>query len=131
MKNILFISLFFVTSIFNAQIVKQISKDKTDLDFSNDSSLSNSLNHLVKKVKNNRVVAIGEDIHGTSEYYKLRYEITKKLIQEQGFNTIILENTYGDIEILTSSLQSENINDLMSKDLFSIYQTTEMKEFLL
>tara|TARA_R110000787_G_scaffold60220_13_gene136637 strand:- start:18021 stop:18416 length:396 start_codon:yes stop_codon:yes gene_type:complete len=131
MKNILFISLFFVTSIFNAQIVKQISKDKTDLDFSNDSSLSNSLNHLVKKVKNNRVVAIGEDTHGTSEYYKLRYEITKKLIQEQGFNTIILENTYGDIEILTSSLQSENINDLMSKDLFSIYQTTEMKEFLL
>ncbi len=131
MSRILLLSLLFIFSISNAQVVKQISNDKTDLDFTNDLSLSESLSHLVKKVKSKKIVAIGEDTHGTSEYYKVRFTITKKLIIEKGFNTIILENPYGDIEVLTQNIQDKNINDLMSNHLFSIYQTKEMKAFLL
>ncbi|MFK5982526.1 MAG: erythromycin esterase family protein, partial [Flavobacteriaceae bacterium] len=131
MKRKLLLSLFIATTFLNAQVVKQITKDKTDLDFTNEFALSNSLNHLVKKLKNKKIVAIGEDTHGTSEYYKLRFEITKKLIIEKGFNTIILENPYGDIEILVNNIQNENLDSLMTKHLFSIYQTKEMKVFLL
>ncbi len=130
MKRKLLLSLFFVTTFLNAQVVKQITKDKTDLDFTNEFALSNSLNHLVKKVKNKKIIAIGEDTHGTSEYYKLRLEITKKLIIEKGFNAIILENPYGDTEVLINNIQKENLDSLMTKHLFSIYQTKEMKAFL-
>ncbi len=130
MKRKLLLSFLLATTIINAQVVKQITKDKTDLDFTNEISLSNSLNHLIKKVKNKKIVAIGEDTHGTSEYYKLRLEITKKLIIEKGFNTIILENPYGDIEMLVNNIQKENLDNLMTKHLFSIYQTKEMKAFL-
>jgi len=131
MKLLPLISFLFIVSILNAQVIKQISNDKTDLDFTNDKTLSTSLSHLIKKVKNKNIVAIGEDTHGTSEYYKLRFEITKKLIIEKGFNTIILENPYGNIEVLTKKLQTENIDKLMTNHLFSIYQTKEMKAFLL
>ncbi|PHS61807.1 MAG: hypothetical protein COB12_11555 [Flavobacterium sp.] len=131
MKRILLLSLFIATTFLNAQVVKQITKDKTDLDFTNEIALSNSLNHLIKKVKNKKIVAIGEDTHGTSEYYKARLEITKKLVIEKGFNTIILENPYGDIEMLVNNIQTENLDSLMTKHLFSIYQTKELKTFLL
>ncbi|MCF6307434.1 MAG: erythromycin esterase family protein [Flavobacteriaceae bacterium] len=131
MKHTLFLSILLATTILNAQVVKQINKDKTDLDFTNEITLSNSLNHLIKKVKSKKIVAIGEDTHGTSEYYKLRFEITKKLITEKGFNTIILENPYGDIEVLVTNIQKENLDSLMTKHLLSIYQTKEMKAFLL
>lgn len=127
--KLLLLSFIFTISL-QAQIVKQITKDKIDIDFTNEIALSNSLSHLVKKVKNKKIVAIGEDTHGTSEYYKLRLEITKKLVSEKGFNTIILENPYGDIEMLVNNIQKENIDSLMTKHLLSIYQTKEMKAFL-
>src|SRR6266496_6109143 len=43
-----------------------------------------------------RVVLIGEASHGTSEFYRARAAITKRLIQEHGFNIVAVEADYPD-----------------------------------
>ncbi|WP_421823773.1 erythromycin esterase family protein [Flagellimonas oceanensis] len=107
-----------------------LSKSSSPLDLSNEKNLCNSLNSLIEKVGDKKIVAIGESTHGTSEFYRLREIITKRLVEEKGFNIVVLESPYDDIEILNKDLSSLPLDSLMRKHLFSIYQTHEMKSFL-
>ncbi|WP_179213155.1 erythromycin esterase family protein [Maribacter sedimenticola] len=107
-----------------------ISKSSKKLHFSNEETLHNSLNPLIEKIGDKKIVAIGESTHGTSEFYQLREIITKRLITEKGFSLVVLENPYDDIEILNKNLDKTPLDSLMQKHLFSIYQTQEMKSFL-
>ena len=88
------------------------------------------LDQLVKLIGDKKVVAIGEDTHGTSEYYEFRSALTQKLIKEKGFNVFILENPHEDLMVLQENLFRFPIDTLMKRHLFSIYQTQEMKSFL-
>lgn len=88
------------------------------------------INKIVEEIGNRRIVAIGEDTHGSKEYYELRAAITKKLITEKGFNVFILENPYEDMVAMQDSLYLKPLDLLMKQHLFSIYQTKEMQHFL-
>ncbi len=112
------------------EIIQSLQKSLNPIDFTNESTLNQSLQPLIETIGNRKIISIGEDTHGTSEYYKLRVAITKKLILEKGYNTVILESPYDDIELLTKNLKGDVIDQLMRKHLFSIYQTEEMKSFL-
>jgi erythromycin esterase len=57
-----------------------------------------SLDKLVNDIGKARIVMLGEASHGTHEYYKWRAQITKKLIEEKGFNFVAVE---GDCRIVT------------------------------
>jgi len=112
------------------EINSAIHNSSTPIDLSTNESLSSSLDELITKVGNKKIVSIGESTHGTSEFYRLREIITKRLIQEKGFNTVVLENPYDDIELLNKELLSSPLDSLSKKHLFSIYQTKEMRSFL-
>jgi erythromycin esterase-like protein len=43
-----------------------------------------------------RVVLLGEASHGTHEFYRIRGEITKRLIREEGFNAVAVEADWPD-----------------------------------
>ncbi|KAI1640847.1 putative erythromycin esterase [Biscogniauxia mediterranea] len=43
-----------------------------------------------------RLVLIGDGSHGTSEFYRARAEITKRLIKEHGFNIVAIEGEWPD-----------------------------------
>ena len=107
-----------------------LSKSSRKLDFSSEETLRNSLDPLIEKIGDKKIVAIGESTHGTSEFYRLREIITKRLIKEKGYRLVALENPYDDIEILNRDLHKSPLDSLMHKHLFSIYQTQEMKSFL-
>ena len=51
---------------------------------------------LFKRIGDARIVMLGEASHGTNEYYTRRAYITKKLIQEKGFNFIAVEGDWPD-----------------------------------
>ena len=112
------------------QVKESIEKNQIALDLSNEHTLDESLNTFIESIGDKKIISIGEDTHGTSEYYKLREAITKKLILEKGFNTVVLESPYDDIEVLNQNLHTSDLNTLMQKHLLSIYQTEEMKHFL-
>ncbi|MGS2761448.1 erythromycin esterase family protein [Sinomicrobium sp. M5D2P9] len=112
------------------ELQSAISQSSTPLDLSNEETIHNSLDPLITKIGDKKIVAIGESTHGTSEFYRLREIITKRLIKEKGFNLVVLENPYDDLEILNGDLYALPLDSLIRKHLFSIYQTQEMKSFL-
>lgn len=61
-----------------------------------DSPGSARLSALVERVGDARVVLIGEASHGTSEFYLLRADITKRLVEDKGFTIIAAEADWPD-----------------------------------
>ena len=57
---------------------------------------SSDFDPLLKMVGDSRVVLIGEASHGTHEFYRLRAQITKRLITEKGFNAVAVEADWPD-----------------------------------
>ena len=51
---------------------------------------------LIHDIGDARVVLLGESTHGTHEYYTWRAAITKKLIQEKGFDFMAVEGDWDD-----------------------------------
>src|ERR1035437_5639695 len=54
------------------------------------------LKPLMDRIGDARIVMLGEASHGTHEYYTWRSTITRKLIQEKGFNFIAVEGDWPD-----------------------------------
>jgi len=51
---------------------------------------------LLERTRDARFVLIGEASHGTHEFYRVRAEITKRLIREQGFDAVAVEADWPD-----------------------------------
>ncbi|MBA3858849.1 MAG: erythromycin esterase [Cyanobacteria bacterium PR.3.49] len=54
------------------------------------------LDSLITLIGDSSFVLIGEASHGTHEFYKTRIELTKRLIEEKGFNAIAAEADWPD-----------------------------------
>ncbi|WP_247234433.1 erythromycin esterase family protein [Telluribacter sp. SYSU D00476] len=54
------------------------------------------LDVLMNEIGDARVVLLGEASHGTSEYYTWRTAISRRLIQEKGFDFIAVEGEWAD-----------------------------------
>ncbi|HEY0714139.1 MAG TPA: protein-L-isoaspartate(D-aspartate) O-methyltransferase [Polyangia bacterium] len=55
-----------------------------------------SVDAIVDRVGDARVVLLGEATHGTSEFYRMRARITKALIERRGFNFVAVEADWPD-----------------------------------
>jgi erythromycin esterase-like protein len=51
---------------------------------------------LLERAGNARFVLLGEASHGTHEFYRIRGEITKRLIRERGFRAVAVEADWPD-----------------------------------
>ncbi len=54
------------------------------------------LDPLIERIGDARIVAIGEAIHGTHEYYAWRAALTRRLIEERGFGLVAVEGDWPD-----------------------------------
>lgn len=54
------------------------------------------LDRLLDRVGDARVVLIGEASHGTSEFYRMRERITRRLIERKGFRFVAIEGDWPD-----------------------------------
>ncbi len=57
---------------------------------------SDTLDPLLARIGDARFVLIGEASHGTHEFYKVRAEVTKRLIREKGFGAVAVEADWPD-----------------------------------
>ncbi|MBS1525946.1 MAG: erythromycin esterase family protein [Bacteroidetes bacterium] len=57
---------------------------------------SGSLQPLLDRIGDARIVMLGEASHGTHEYYSWRTAISKRLVAEKGFNFIAVEGDWPD-----------------------------------
>ncbi|GAB2981406.1 hypothetical protein GCM10027049_16770 [Mucilaginibacter puniceus] len=57
---------------------------------------SDNLQPLFDRIGDAKIVMLGEASHGTHEYYTWRAQISKRLIEEKGFNFIAVEGDWPD-----------------------------------
>ncbi len=57
---------------------------------------SSDYDPLIQQIGEARFVLIGEASHGTHEFYRERAQITKRLIQENGFTAVAVEADWPD-----------------------------------
>lgn len=79
--------------------------NKTDMAFEISRALfkfkkPGDLHALADAVKDKRVVMLGEATHGTAEFYQIRAELSKMLIENHGFSFIAVEGDWPDAEHL-------------------------------
>jgi erythromycin esterase-like protein len=54
------------------------------------------LDPVIEKVRDARFVLLGEATHGTHEFYRVRAEITKRLLRDHGFAAVAIEGDWPD-----------------------------------
>ncbi len=54
------------------------------------------LGPLLQRIGDARVVLLGEATHGTSEFYRMRTAITRRLVEEKGFGIVAVEADWPD-----------------------------------
>src|SRR5438270_9209331 len=57
---------------------------------------ASDLDPLIDRIGDARYVLLGEASHGTSEYYRWRTRLSKRLIEEKGFDFIAVEGDWPD-----------------------------------
>jgi erythromycin esterase-like protein len=56
----------------------------------------NDFDSLLERIADARFVLIGESTHGTHDFYRIRAELTKRLILERGFQAVAVEGDWPD-----------------------------------
>ncbi|WP_119155067.1 erythromycin esterase family protein [Caldimonas tepidiphila] len=69
---------------------------------------------IIERIGDARLVLLGEATHGTHEFYRLRAEITKRLILDKGFDAVAVEADWPDA--LRVSRYVQGLSDLDSAD---------------
>ena len=68
---------------------------------------STDFDALLRRIGDSRFVLIGEASHGTHEFYRLRAQITKRLIAEKGFYAVAVEADWPDAYRINQFVRSE------------------------
>ncbi|MFI2810678.1 erythromycin esterase family protein [Microbulbifer sp. JSM ZJ756] len=55
------------------------------------------LDPLLRRAADRSVILLGEASHGTHDFYSMRAEITRSLVEEQGLDAIVLEGDWPDV----------------------------------
>ncbi|EPC00459.1 hypothetical protein L861_14400 [Litchfieldella anticariensis FP35 = DSM 16096] len=75
---------------------------------------------LLEQAAGRHFVLLGEASHGTAEFYRMRGEITRRLIEENGFEAVLVEADWPDALRLNSFVRGTSQDTLM--DAFSDFQ---------
>ncbi|WP_205828031.1 erythromycin esterase family protein [Microbulbifer sp. SH-1] len=52
---------------------------------------------LLAKAASRRFILLGEASHGTHDFYTARAEITRRMIEEQGIDAVVVEGDWPDV----------------------------------
>ncbi|MFT0168388.1 erythromycin esterase family protein [Paraburkholderia mimosarum] len=69
---------------------------------------------LLEMVRGRDLVLLGEATHGTAEFYRMRAEITLRLVTEHGFDTVAIEGDWPDAWRINRFVQGEGADDATS-----------------
>lgn len=91
---------------------------------------------LLDQVGDRELVLLGEASHGTREFYRMRAEITRRLIREKGFEAVVVEADWPDALRLNRFARGDSEDSL--KEAFDDFQrfpqwmwrNTEVRDFI-
>lgn len=110
------------STILNQYQLKGCSADETISD--------ELISSLLSEVGGKTIIGLGEGTHGTAEFNEIRAAISKRLIEEKGFQYICFENNYGETFVFNNRIKHEKYtSNLLKQHFIGIYQTKEMDNF--
>ncbi len=80
-----------------------------------------ALGPLMDRIGDSRIVMLGEASHGTHEFYTWRSYITKKLIEEKGFNFIAVEGDWPDCYHLNRYVKGYSVKETKAADVVQAF----------
>lgn len=80
------------------------------------------LDVLINEIGDARVVMLGEASHGTSEYYTWRTAISRRLIQEKGFNFIAVEGDWPECYAVNRFIKGYQNAGSKIADVLQVYR---------
>ncbi|HLM61675.1 MAG TPA: erythromycin esterase family protein, partial [Pyrinomonadaceae bacterium] len=72
---------------------------------------------LMELIGDARFVMLGEATHGTHEFYSERARITRRLIEEKGFDAVVLEADWTDVNRVNRYIHGERKDTVAEKAL--------------
>lgn len=84
------------------------------------------LTFLQEKLKDVRLVQIGESSHGAAEFYQLKTRLVEYLHQELGFEVLVIEGGFGDINLAWLHQNEQDAKTLMYNSVFANFRSEEM-----
>jgi len=82
-----------------------------------------SLDKLLERIADSRLVLLGEASHGTAEFYEIRARITRELIEKKGFNIIAVEADWPDAAHIDHYIHGTSPDPLLESTPFSRFPT--------
>jgi protein-L-isoaspartate(D-aspartate) O-methyltransferase len=82
-----------------AQLVREEAKSLSAID-------EGAFDALVDCIGDARLVLLGEATHGTSEFYRARAELTKRLVRDRGFRIVAIEADWPDAAAVNRYVQA-------------------------
>jgi len=120
------------------RVVNTLKRGISPFNANNPSSREN-YRRILDAMGDAKVVMIGEASHGTHEFYNIRAEITKLLIEEKGFNAVVVEADWPDAYRLNRYVQlgkhdrdktaEEALSDFRSRFPLWMWRNTVVAEF--
>ena len=78
-----------------------------------------SLTKIVAAIGEAKIVMIGEASHGTSEFYTIRAELSKMLIEQKGFQLIAVEGDWPSAQAVNRYVKGFNEEGKTAKDVLT------------
>lgn len=76
-----------------------------------------SLDKILEAIGNARIVMIGEASHGTSEFYTIRAELSKRLIEQKGFKVIAVEGDWPSVQAINRYVKGYGGENQSAKEI--------------
>src|SRR4051794_22286953 len=80
------------------------------------------LDALVERIGDARYVLLGEASHGTSDYYRWRAAITRRLIGECGFSFVAVEGDWPDCFAVNRWVKSNDPSDETARTVLGDFE---------
>src|SRR5919112_5925715 len=112
----------FYSLFYKIYIVGNNSIREKDIENFHRLERSKDLDILLDRIGDSQFVLLGEASHGTSEFYRWRTQISKRLINEKGFSFIAVEGDWPDCYKVNSYIKGfpdsgKNSYDILHSNL--------------
>lgn len=93
-----------------------------------------SIDRLIGRLADAKVVLLGESTHGTSEFYRMRARITRELVERHGFLAVCLEGDWPDVAVLDRRVRGGPERELRERAFARfpqwMWRNEEMRSFV-
>ncbi|MFJ8066904.1 erythromycin esterase family protein [Psychrobacillus sp. NPDC096426] len=80
------------------------------------------LSSIISAIGDAKIVLLGEASHGTSEFYTVRAELSKRLIEEKGFTLIAVEGDWPSTQRINRFIKGFDVEETDVRDVLKAFK---------